>query len=90
MINRIRPVGGKILLRMPEDAEKTVNGIIVQTGQPRSGYREAFVEALPDGYAGDLNAGDRVLVPPYAGTEVRIDKALYVFMKPDTIGAALE
>lgn len=90
MSQRIRPVVGKILLRMQEEQEQTINGIVIQKGQSRGGFREAFVQALPDGYLGDLEAGDRVVVPPYAGTEVRIDGALLVFVKPDKIEAALE
>jgi len=82
---KIRPLCGKLLLRVPEQEEKTVGGIIVAPGKLREGGREAFVEELPNGYNGTLNHGDRVLMPPFAGTEVRINGALLVFMKEEDL-----
>ena len=90
MANRIRPVAGKILLRVQEETEQVINGIVLQKGTSRGGFREAYVEALPSGYDGELEAGDRVVLPPHAGAEVRIDGALYVFARPGVLEAVFE
>ena len=87
---KIRPIGDKLLLRVPEEQEKVVGGIVVTPGKLRDGGREAFVEAPPNDYAGSLNVGDRVLMPPYAGTEIRINKVLMVFVKEEALLVAFE
>ena len=87
---KIRPLCGKLLLRVPEQEEKTVGGIIVAPGKLREGGREAFIEALPNDYGGSLKVGDRVLMPPFAGAEVRINGALMVFVKEETLLVAFE
>lgn len=91
---RIRPVAGKILLRVTDEEDKNTlvdaGGILVQKQTTRSGSREAIVEAVHNGYVGDLVPGTRVVLPPHAGTERRINGALYVFIKPEDVQMALD
>lgn len=87
---KIRPLCGKLLLRVPPPKSEIVGGIIVAPGRIRDGAREAFVEALPNGYAGALNVGDRVLMPPYAGAEIKVNGALLVFVKEEALLVAFE
>jgi co-chaperonin GroES (HSP10) len=88
---RIRPLGGKVLLRMVgRAAEENVGGIIVRREAKREDRREAVVQALPDRFVGDLSVGDTVFVKPYAGTEVVINGENLVFCKQDEIEAVLE
>lgn len=88
---RIRPLGGKVLLRMAgRPAEETVGGIVVRREAKREDRREAVVQALPDRFIGDLSVGDTVFVKPYAGTECVINGENLVFCKQDEIEAVLE
>ena len=48
------------------------------------------MQALPDGYAGDLLPGDRVLVPPYAGFEAVVNRERLVFVLEKDVLAALD
>lgn len=91
MSSKIRPIGDKILLAIPEkDVESSVGGIIVKTKNLRESVREAAVRALPNGYVGALSVGDTVYVSPWAGTEVSRDGERLVFVKEKEIIAAAE
>lgn len=87
----IRPLGKKILLFVPaEPAEKTVGGVIVRGRCRREGFREAIVRRLPDQYSGSLVPGEVVLLPPFKGTEIRLNGELLVFVREEDLGAVLE
>lgn len=87
----IRPLCGKVLLFVPPDpVEQTVGGIILKGRFRRDGYREAIVRRLPSGYKGALVPGETVLLPPYKGTEVRINNETLIFIREDDLGAVLE
>jgi co-chaperonin GroES (HSP10) len=88
----IRPVCGRVLLQIFEEHERISDGIIVAGSSiaRRDGFRKAVVRALPNGYAGTLDVGSTVLVGPYRGTEVIINRERLVFVKEHEIEAALE
>ena len=91
---KIKPVCGRLLLNvMPPEKERVLPGGLIAPGvskDTRGTFREAFVQALPDGYAGDLLPGDRVLVPPYAGTEAMVNRERLVFVLEKDVLAALD
>ena len=87
----IRPLCGKVLLFVPPDpVEKTVGGIILKGKFRREGYREAIVRRLPSGYAGALEAGETVLLPPYKGAEVRVNDETLIVIREEDLAAVLE
>ena len=91
MTINIRPVGGRLLLQIPvAPLEETRNGIVIKRQALREGYRMAVVKALPSGYRGDLEPGTEVLLPPFKGTEVRINGETLVFVAEDQLAAAVE
>ena len=88
----IRPVCGRVLLQIFEDTEKVADGIIVPgtSVAKRDGFRRAVVRKLPNNYDGTLEEGVTVLIGPYKGTEVLINKERLIFVKEHEIEAALE
>ena len=84
----IRPICGRVLLQVIPMSRKAGN-LVLPDNVDRSKYREAWVKALPNGYRGDLNVGDRVMVPPYPEREVVINKETLVFAKATEIQMAL-
>ena len=88
----IRPVCGRVLLQVFDDEEKVSDGIIVPGGSTakRDGFRRAVVRNIPNNYRGILEAGVTVLIGPYVGTEVIINKERLIFVKEHEIEAALE
>jgi len=86
----IRPVCGRILLQIFEEEEKEIGGIIVKAPERRDGFRKAKVRALPDGYNGDLHLGSEILMPPYGGCEVIINRERLVFIREAEIPAVIE
>lgn len=91
MPEQIRPVGSKLLLSIIEGAEEVIyGGIILAKGQKRESIREAVVQALPNGYTGELSVGDSVYVKPWTGVEVLRGKQRLLFIKEEEIIAASE
>lgn len=89
MPEQIRPVGKKLLLSIIEGAEEVVDGgIILTKGQKRENIREAVVQALPNGYSGELSVGDTVYVKPWTGVEVLRGKQRLLFIKEAELIAA--
>ena len=85
----IRPVMGRILVLIPPPVER-IHGLFMRGRVDRSALRIGIVKALPAGYTGELNAGDRVLVPPFPDREVVVNKERLVFLDADEIPAAVE
>jgi co-chaperonin GroES (HSP10) len=85
----IRPVMGRIMVLIPPPVER-INGLLLRGRIDRSVLRIGIVKALPAGYDGELNAGDRVLVPPFPDREVVVNKERLVFLDADEIPAVLE
>ena len=90
MSAKIRPIGRKLLLKIAEPVETNVGGIIVTGEIRRDGNREAVVRGVGNLYSGDLVAGDRVFVKPYAGTEVIVNGEALVFCLEKEVLAVCE
>lgn len=89
---RIRPLGDRLVLRRLE-ANATAKGGIVIPDTAKETSQEAEVVAVGSGRVNEhgtrvpleVEAGDRVLVRRYAGTEIRIDGAEYLVVTEDEI-----
>ena len=86
---QIRPVAGKVLLHVPAAAAEVRDGIYIPE-RSRNSTRKAVVQRLPRDYRGDLCEGDEVVLPPFAGVEVKINGETMVFIKPAELYAAFE
>jgi len=94
---KIRPLGGKVLVKRLEAEEKTRGGIVLpDTAKEKP--QKGTVLAVGDGKLLDdgtravfqVKKGDRVLFTSYAGTEIKIDGEEYLLMDESDILAVLD
>ena len=86
---KIRPISGRVLLQILEPVERQ-GKLFVRRPLDRGSCREAVVKALPNGYRGELEVGDRVLCPPWPDRELRLNRENIVFVDADRITCVLE
>jgi chaperonin GroES len=89
---KVRPLGGRVLVKRLDETETTKGGIIIpDTAKEKP--KEGKVVALGTGkldkdgkkVAFNVKVGDRVLFTSYAGTEVTVDDDEYLIMSEDDI-----
>jgi chaperonin GroES len=92
----IKPLGDRILVEPVEEQEVKKGGIIIpDTAKEKP--QEGTVVALGTGkldedgkkIAFNVKKGDRVLMPKYGGTEVKIDDKEYQIVREDDILAVV-
>ena len=84
---KLRPMADNILLKQNEANETTVGGIILATATKE---KPAIYEVVAVGPGTKdvemvLNAGDKVVVSKFVGTDVTLDKVDYKFVKQDEV-----
>ena len=84
---KLKPMADNVLLRQHEAAEATVGGIILATSTKE---KPAIYEIVAVGpgtkdVTMTLNAGDKVVVSKFVGTDVTLDKVDYKFVKQDEV-----
>ena len=93
---KFRPLHDRVLIRRSAEEERTAGGIIIpDTAKEKP--QEAEVVAVGPGKLQDdgsrqpmdVNAGDRILVGKYSGSEIKIDDIEYVIMREDEILAVV-
>jgi chaperonin GroES len=96
-IKKIKPLGDRVLIEPLEEAEVRKGGIIIpDTAKEKP--QEGMVVAVGTGKRDDdgklipfnVKENDRVLLPKYGGTEVKIDDKEYQIVREDDILAVLE
>jgi len=89
---KIKPLGDRVLVEAKKDDEMKKGGIIIpDTAKEKP--QEAKVIAVGPGKRDDdgkliplnVKVGDRVLMPKYGGTEVKIDDREYQIVREDDI-----
>ena len=94
---KIRPLGDRVLVEPLELKEVSKGGIIIpDTAKEKP--QEGKVIAIGTGKRDDdgklipfnVKKGDRILMPKYGGTEVKIDDKEYQIIREDDILAVLE
>ena len=88
---KLKPMADNVLLKQYEAAETTVSGIILATTAKE---KPAIYEVVAVGpgtkdVTMTLNAGDKVVVSKFVGTDVTLDKVDYKFVKQDDILAVV-
>jgi chaperonin GroES len=93
----IKPLGDRVLVQPVEEQEVKKGGIIIpDTAKEKP--QEGKVIALGTGrvdekgkkVAFEVKKGDRVLIPKYGGTEVKIEDETYLLIKEEDILGIIE
>ena len=93
----VKPLGDRILAVRLEAAEEVRGGIIIPDTAKEKPL-EAKVVAVGAGRRGedgermpmDLQAGDRILISKYGGTDVKLDGVDHIILREDDVLAVLE
>ena len=89
---KTKPLGERVLLKRVEEDEQIRGGIIIPDSAKEKS-QEAEVVALGTGKKDDngkaipfnVKKGDKVLLPQYGGTTVKIDGIEYILVEEDSI-----
>ena len=90
-MTKIRPLGDRVLIEPIDVKEVTKGGIIIPDAakeKPMEGKVIAIgIKRDDDGkeVAFDVKVGDKVLLPKYGGTEVKIDNKTYQLVREDDL-----
>ena len=88
---KLKPMADNVLLKQHEAAEASIGGIILATSTKE---KPAIYEVVAVGpgtkdVTMTLNAGDKVVVSKFVGTDVTLDKVDYKFVKLEEILAVV-
>ena len=88
---KLRPMADNVLLKASETQETTSFGIILATSNKE---KPAIYEVVAVGPGTKdvqmtLNAGDKVVVSKFVGTDITLDKVDYKFVKQDEVLAVV-
>ena len=88
---KLRPMADNVLLKQHEAPEATVSGIILATTSKEKPliYEVVAVGPGTKDVAMNVQAGDKVVVGKFVGTDITLDKVAYKFVKPDDILAVV-
>jgi len=94
---KIRPLGDRVLVEPVEQDEIKKGGIIIPDSAKEK-PQEGKVIAVGEGKLDDngkrvpinVKKGDKVLMPKYGGTEVKIDDKTYQLIREDDILGVIE
>lgn len=89
---KLKPMADNVLLKQHEAQETTTSGIILATTNKE---KPAIYEVVAVGPGTKdvqmtIQAGDKVVVSKFVGTDVSLDKVDYKFVKQDDILAIVE
>jgi chaperonin GroES len=96
-MDKIRPLGDRILVKRIKEEEKTKGGIIIpDTAKEKP--QEGQVVAVGKGKKNeegnvislDVKAGDRILFGKYSGSEVKLEGEEHLILREDDILGILE
>ena len=88
---KLKPMADNVLLKQNEAAETSIGGIILATTTKE---KPAIYEVVAAGEGTKdvtmtVNAGDKVVVSKFTGTDITLDKVDYKFVKQDDILAVV-
>jgi chaperonin GroES len=94
---KIRPLGDRVLVQPMKESEVKKGGIIIPDSAKEK-PQEGKVIAIGTGKLDDngklipfnVKAGDRVLMPKYGGTEVKIDDQEYQIVREEDLLGIIE
>ena len=88
---KLKPMADNVLLKQYDAPESTASGILLATTNKEKPMIYEIVSVGPGTKDVTMNvqAGDRVVVGKFVGTDVTIDKVDYKFVKQDDILAVV-
>ncbi len=85
---KIKPLGSRVVVKRIEEDEQVRGGIIIPDSAKEKS-QEAEVIALGTGKEDDkpfhVKKGDKVLMPQYGGTAVKLDGVEYIIVEEDSL-----
>ncbi|HZP46575.1 MAG TPA: co-chaperone GroES [Candidatus Binataceae bacterium] len=96
-MDKIRPLGDRILVKRIQEEEKTKGGIIIpDTAKEKP--QEGKVVAVGKGKKNEegtvipleVKAGDRILFGKYSGSEIKLDGEEHLILREDDVLGVLE
>ena len=95
---KIKPLGDRVLVEPKKENEDVKKGGIIIPDTAKEKPQEGKVIAIGAGKRDDsgklipmnVKPGDRVLMPKYGGTEVKIDEKEYQIVREDDILGVIE
>src|SRR5579883_2597344 len=97
IMDKIRPLGDRILVKRIQEEEKTKGGIIIpDTAKEKP--QEGKVVAVGKGKKNEegtvipleVKAGDRILFGKYSGSEIKLDGEEHLILREDDVLGVLE
>lgn len=94
---KIKPLADRVLVKPVEEKETEKGGIIIpDTAKEKP--QEGVIVAIGDGKRDEsgkiipmnVKKGDKVLMPKYGGTEIKVDDKEYQIVREDDILAIIE
>ena len=95
VINMIKPLSDRVLIKMKQGEETTKSGIILSTTAQEKPQIAEVIEVGPgkviDGKREEMSVkkGDNVVVSKYSGTEVKYEGEEYIILKEEDILAII-
>jgi chaperonin GroES len=96
MLNMIKPLTDRVLIKMTEAEETTKSGIILSSGSQEKPQIAEVIEVGPGGIVDgekiemQVKKGDKVITSKYSGTEVKYEGIDYIIVKQSDILAIVE
>ena len=89
---KFEPLNDRVLVKREDPEDKTPGGIILPQGAKEK-PREGIVKVIGPGKERDngtvkkmtVKVGDRILMPMFAGSEIKVDGEIYVLLLEDEI-----
>lgn len=93
---KIQPLGERVVIKMLETEETTKSGIVLPGTAKEKPQIAEVIEVGPGGIVDgkeitmEVEAGDRVLISKYAGTEFKLDGEEYTILSQSDILAIVK
>ena len=93
---KIQPLGDRVVIKMLETEETTKSGIVLPGTAKEKPQIAEVIEVGPGGIVDgkevtmEVEAGDRVLISKYAGTEFKLDGEEYTILSQSDILAIVK
>jgi len=94
---KIRPLNNRVLVKRVEELSRTPGGLFLPDSAKEKPI-EGEVLAIGEGKLADdgklipmsVAVGDRIILPKYSGTEIKVDGEEYLLLKEDDILGIVE
>lgn len=83
----LKPLSDRVLIKILEKEEKTKNGIILGNNNDENSLNAEVVEVGKGTEKNNMEVkkGDKVIIPRYAGTEIKVEGEKYLIIKQEDI-----